>query len=91
MSGKPTVFPILPPRKTPVFRPFPKFVTPFQLRKNPELVQDFFLLVAGPRIARGPEGYEPSEILLLYPANARTIPQDAEKHYTKANSLNTAS
>ncbi len=27
-----------------------------------------FLLVAGPRIARGPQGYEPCEILLLHPA-----------------------
>lgn len=35
-------------------------------RKTPQ--REFFLLVAGPRLARGSAGYEPTEILLLYPA-----------------------
>lgn len=33
----------------------------------------FFILVAGPRFARGSQGYEPCELLLLYPAITTTV------------------
>jgi hypothetical protein len=37
-------------------------------RKNTKLNWCFFLIVAGPGLAPGSSGYEPDEILLLYPA-----------------------
>src|SRR3989344_8017827 len=62
-SGKPTVFPFLPPRGTPVPRPPPKS------RPYSRIVKKIFSCCGGGTCTRDLKVMSPNELLLLHPAN----------------------
>ena len=73
IAGKPTVFPVLPPRENICF-PDPFLNRGSATSQNNKNPNGFLLfLVAEPRFARESAGYEPTEILLLYSAILGTL------------------